>query len=843
MMTRTTTQHAIVFLTLLLLASTTKYCHAYGGAIVPSAELYVWPATAMPENNPPFTLLVTQALYGPISEMNTFHGYQSSTTPNNAMTMVHSPDNNILLCENNTALVTPDIFQQTKGSLLIVPRGTCSFEWKTYMAQTLYGASAVAIYNTLGAQYRLNETVTSPTVDDIFWPVAKRDYDCDKGKAEIASNLLNFDNPLPYNSKQNDPLLSGGSSQDNLCKLHDPNNLHNCDSQRCLVAHDEKYNNASTSDTITVCCAWDMPLEPVPDGDLHRNITVTIPTLFLTMQQGDQLKEKALRYSNSSAMIYSRWKPTYNPSSLLIWMLGVLVAALAAYSSASEYHVYIRKCLWKLQQQRQRSQEMTSTNSQQPPHVAPHRSSGSMQEETLELEPIHALFFVIMASTSLLVLFFFKIYSVVKVMYAIGCSNAVIQIITYPLLSRILNSTYCRGMCCRERTVYKSDDFGDITNWDVTAALLGYAWGMSWLYMALFVPHPDANVFFWVTQDIMGACMCITFLGLIQLNNIQVAAILLIVAFVYDIFFVFVTPLLFHGKSVMITVATSGGPPEMDAMFCQKYPTDPGCRGGDPLPMLLTVPRLFDYEGGASMLGLGDIVLPGLLLSFAARLDASKSLVALASGAKGEDGDGSNPGSDGIFRRTSSWSNSSWICCLCSWISYYCCTCCCGSGTSDEDGTPFTAWYILLLGGGGYYFVPLVIAYAVGLLMANAAVYLMQMGQPALLYLVPCTLGTMTYLGWKRQELRALWDGPKVIAAADEIIHGRRPTQTVAVDGGETGNTNDGVSSAMEVEERDFVDDETGDVPLLTSNTSGDIITTSNRRGSDNNVDGNSSSD
>jgi signal peptide peptidase-like protein 2B len=39
--------------------------------------------------------------------------------------------------------------------------------------------------------------------------------------------------------------------------------------------------------------------------------------------------------------------------------------------------------------------------------------------------------------------------------------------------------------------------------------------------------------------------------------------------------------------------------------------------------------------------------------------------------------------------------------------------------------------------GGSYYFAPMVVAYAVGLLMANVAVHVMNMGQPALLYLVP----------------------------------------------------------------------------------------------------------
>jgi signal peptide peptidase-like protein 2B len=39
------------------------------------------------------------------------------------------------------------------------------------------------------------------------------------------------------------------------------------------------------------------------------------------------------------------------------------------------------------------------------------------------------------------------------------------------------------------------------------------------------------------------------------------------------------------------------------------------------------------------------------------------------------------------------------------------------------------------------------VAYAIGLFMANAAVYIMEMGQPALLYLVPCCLGTMVCMG------------------------------------------------------------------------------------------------
>ena len=61
-------------------------------------------------------------------------------------------------------------------------------------------------------------------------------------------------------------------------------------------------------------------------------------------------------------------------------------------------------------------------------------------------------------------------------------------------------------------------------------------------------------------------------------------------------------------------------------------PNEKGCQGGDPLPMLLTMPRMFDYEGGSNLLGLGDIVLPGLLVSYAARFDAAKILLGVLRG-------------------------------------------------------------------------------------------------------------------------------------------------------------------------------------------------------------------
>lgn len=47
--------------------------------------------------------------------------------------------------------------------------------------------------------------------------------------------------------------------------------------------------------------------------------------------------------------------------------------------------------------------------------------------------------------------------------------------------------------------------------------------------------------------------------------------------------------------------------------------------GEDGIPMLLKIPRLFDPWGGYSIIGFGDILLPGLLVAFSLRFDVCTS--------------------------------------------------------------------------------------------------------------------------------------------------------------------------------------------------------------------------
>lgn len=630
-------------------------------------------------------------------------------TPTQELTPVWTDD---LLCSDSGST------SYEANTMLVVPRGECSFEQKAYNAQKS-GAAAVVIYNTLGSRYGYNET--TGTVD---YPLDLYDYDCSKGEAQVDATKLTFD--PTYNTNANDALMSGSSSS-NMCASS--SFLQTCESERCVLTGSFSGNNNSTAQA---CCAWDLHVWLYRDGDLEKNLTsaVTIPSLFVSMQQAHEL-QTLMQSKNIVVVPYERWRPEYNPSAVLVWALGVFVAFSAAYCSGAEYRSIKTTDSVTVQEDIPRSNSPGSTAlmtelipSSTAPAATQQRSSimdstepqeeqqspsYAYGEETLELTWHHAVAFLVFSSSSLMILFYFEIYNLVKIMYGFGCSGALVQVIFLPLFERLLAPGSNRSLfnCMGEA----------VTLIDLLSVLCGYGIGLAWIVIGFVVkPDPSSIVFYWVTQDVMGACMCITFLSIIRLNSLQVATVLLSAAFFYDIFFVFITPLIFT-KSVMITVATSGGPPTKDPTWCEKYPSDAGCQGGNPLPMLFTVPRIGDYQGGASLLGLGDIVLPGLLLSLACRLDGAKRLVGLNSGGRGV--------------------------------------------SIRQHACPKT------------YFTPCVIAYAIGLMMANVAVYVMNYGQPALLYLVPMCLGTFLVQAWRKNELADVWGRPKVLALADKICASR----------------------------------------------------------------------
>jgi hypothetical protein len=365
--------------------------------ILPTGQL-----TVNPSNGPSYTLLASQASFGPLSPMN-------PTDP--PRKLVLAPSSNPLLCQNVTTTSAGGIFSSLPfaNSIVVVPRGECTYKSKALHAEQL-GAVGVVLYNTLSSRYSINTTAhegekyPNYSTEDILFPQQYYDYDCTKGQAMIPTVDLKI-HPLPYNAKHNDPLLSG-STPDNLCRLHsqsqggDGDFASTCDSQKCLItAWDENTTNTQA------CCAWDLHLWMYADNAM-KNVSISIPTIFLTMRQGDQLLASMRNSADDvAAVMASRWRPDYNLSSLVIWMLGVAVAAMAAYGSAGDCHSVLKK----LRQRRANQNQTRGTNNSTNNRGAPMVTRSPMQEETLELEPIHAVGFVVMASSSLFILFYFKV--------------------------------------------------------------------------------------------------------------------------------------------------------------------------------------------------------------------------------------------------------------------------------------------------------------------------------------------------------------------------------------------------------------------------------------------------
>lgn len=295
------------------------------------------------------------------------------------------------------------------------------------------------------------------------------------------------------------------------------------------------------------------------------------------------------------------------------------------------------------------------------------------ENDTVDLTLPSIIFFVIMSSTFLVLLFFFYDYLVyiVIVLFCLagavglyGCTQPIWNFI--PLNTRLpANKVPCFS------------DRPQLKNLVLALMCLGVStfWGIQ--------RHES---YAWVIQDFLGVTFCINILRIIQMPNLKICGALLIALFVYDIFFVFITPLITSsGKSIMVDVATGGS-----------------SKTGEQLPMVFQVPRLTSSPLNVcdlpmSLLGFGDVIIPGLLIGF-------------------------NHGID------------------------------------------------LKVQSKKIYFTASVIGYGVGLLFTFAALYFMATGQPALLYLVPCTLVPTMLIGCCRGEFKLMWNGDKKCPKKDDDL-------------------------------------------------------------------------
>merc|ERR1712176_106363 len=132
---------------------------------------------------------------------------------------------------------------------------------------------------------------------------------------------------------------------------------------------------------------------------------------------------------------------------------------------------------------------------------------------------------------------------------------------------------------------------GDMTVMQIVGMLVGT--GLA----ALFVQTKS-----WVINNIFGVSFCVLGIKTIGICDFKTGAILLVGLFFYDIFWVFGSKPVF-GSNVMVSVAK-----------------------GVEAPIKLMFPRSLGGCGKLlhSMLGLGDIVVPGIFIAFLAKWDAVK---------------------------------------------------------------------------------------------------------------------------------------------------------------------------------------------------------------------------
>jgi hypothetical protein len=120
-------------------------------------------------------------------------------------TLILSPDYDLYLCERQVVIVVdvevdehgnyknhststlPPYPRPEEDTVMLVPRGECSFERKAYAASAFYGAKAILIYDRLAARYRWDST----SEREIF-PIDKLDYECSKFETLLSVLCLNF---------------------------------------------------------------------------------------------------------------------------------------------------------------------------------------------------------------------------------------------------------------------------------------------------------------------------------------------------------------------------------------------------------------------------------------------------------------------------------------------------------------------------------------------------------------------------------------------------------------------------------------------------------------------------
>jgi len=139
------------------------------------------------------------------------------------------------------------------------------------------------------------------------------------------------------------------------------------------------------------------------------------------------------------------------------------------------------------------------------------------------------------------------------------------------------------------------------------------------LALGLVVAWICTNHFLFI--DGIGFCLCVTMISLLRLNSLRVGAIAGLVLFIYDTFWVFFSHLIFR-ENVMVKVATQQATnPVYNMATAANLPGATSLAENLELPIKFLFP-VYTAEGVRfSMLGLGDVAIPGIFVCFCMRVD------------------------------------------------------------------------------------------------------------------------------------------------------------------------------------------------------------------------------
>ncbi|KAF9614154.1 hypothetical protein IFM89_015473 [Coptis chinensis] len=373
------------------------------------------------------------------------------------------------------------------------------------------------------------------------------------------------------------------------------------------------------------------------ETDLHIHIPVV-----MVPQNAGSILEKNLIVNSSVGVhvqLYSPRRPLIDVAEVFLWIMAVGTILGASYWSA-----------WSAREASIELDQLLKDASDDYLNTEDTGASG-----VVDINPTSAVLFALIASGFLLLLYKLMSYWFVELLVVLFCIGGVegLQTCLVALLSRWFKRA--------GESFFTVPFFGPVSYLTLAVSPFCIAFAVVWAIKRRIAVA-------WIGQDILGIALIITVLQIVRVPNLKVGTVLLSCAFLYDIFWVFISTKLFH-ESVMVVVARGDK------------------SGEDGIPMLLKIPRMFDPWGGYSIIGFGDILLPGLLIAFSLRYD---------------------------------------------WL----------SKKSLRAG----------------YFLWAMTAYGLGLLITYVALNLMDgHGQPALLYIVPFTLGTLLTLGKQRGDLDILW--------------------------------------------------------------------------------------